>query len=317
MQKEVKKAIIAAAGLNSRMYPFTKEESKLFIQVINKPVVEYLVEELAASGIKEVIIVSNHTSVLKRFFSTDKRLNDLLIRLKKKKLIDEFRHIERLCKIDFIEQYEPMGWMHEVRHAKKYLEDGPFIVCFSDVLYQAKVPPTKQLINVFQKTNKNIHAHARFLFKPSVFDILKKEHFEVGSYDVDADVFNKLEQMNDALWYDIQGQYFNVGDPLSYVKTETAFALENPKFRKEYLHFLKEQCFSKEYGEEMRKLIDKLVFVKERNLSEYEKNVLIPTLFNKQLFSIEYKKAYKEFYKNFFDKFKNKQFAKKFLIERK
>lgn len=237
---KVTRAIIAAAGLNSRMYPFTKEESKLFLQIINKPVVEYLVEELAASGIKEIVIVSNHTSMLKKFFNKDKRLTNLLKKLKKDKLIDDFAHIERLAKIDIIEQYEPMGWLHEVLHAREYLKNGPFIVCFSDVLYDSKIPATKQVIQEFNKTNKNIKTFARFLFKPDVFKIIEKEHFELGRDIADLDVMEKLKQRNDLIYMTIKGNIYNVGEPLEYLKTETAFALKDKKIGKDYRKFLKQ-----------------------------------------------------------------------------
>ena len=239
MQKEVTKAVIAAAGLNSRLYPYTKVESKLFLQIINKPVVEYLIEELAASGIKEVIIVSNHVSKVKQFFSKDKELNELLRRLKKDNIIENFRHIERLCKIDLIEQFEPMGWMHEVWHARKYIADEPFVVTFSDVLYQSNVPAAKQLIEAYLKTNKNIRAHARFLFKPNVFDVLRKETFELGKDTADLSVFDRLKQNDDLIDLNVDGRSYDVGDPLSYLQTETIFALENKELGKDYRKFLR------------------------------------------------------------------------------
>lgn len=237
---EVTKAVIAAAGLNSRMYPYTKVESKLFMQIINKPVVEYLIEELAASGIKEVIIVSNHISKIKQFFNKDVELNDLLKRLKKEQLIEKFRHIEKMAKIDVIEQFEPMGWMHEVLHAKKYVQDAPFIVLFSDVLYDSKVPAAKQAIDAFHKTKKNIRAEARFVFKPSIFNTLKKEHFELGQDVVDMDVFGALRNNSDLFDMNINGKFYDVGDPLSYLKTQTAFALKNKEFGSDYKKFLKQ-----------------------------------------------------------------------------
>ncbi len=238
MQK-VKKAIIAAAGLNSRMYPYTKVESKLFLQILNKPVVEYIVEELAASGIEEVIIISNHISKIKRFFSKDKELNALLKRLKKESAIKNFRKIERLCDVNIIGQYEPRGWMHEVWHARDHIKDEPFIVTFSDVLFQSKVPATKQLIKKFEKNNKNIRAQGRFLFKPGVFNLLKEEVYDLGEDNADIDVFEKLSEKDDVFNMNIKGKFYNVGDPLSYMKTETEFALKDKEIGKEYKKFLR------------------------------------------------------------------------------
>ncbi|MBD3249194.1 NTP transferase domain-containing protein [Candidatus Woesearchaeota archaeon] len=238
MQK-VRKAIIAAAGLNSRMYPYTKVESKLFLQILNKPVVEYIIEELASSGIEEVIIVSNHISKIKRFFSKDKELNALLKKLKKESAINKFRRIESLCKVNTIGQYEPMGWMHEVWHARDYVKDEPFIVTFSDVLYRSKVPAAKQIIEKFEKNNKNIRAQGRFLFKPEIFKTLQNERYNLGEDNVDVNIFEKLSENNDVFNMNIKGKFYNVGDPLSYMKTETEFALEDKNIGKEYRKFLK------------------------------------------------------------------------------
>ena len=131
---EVKKAIIIASGLGSRMYPYTKVESKLLIPLLNKPVVEYLVEELAASGIKEVIIVSNHTEKLKQFFKEDERLNQLLKSLKRDDLIKKLHHVELLLDVEIIRQDQPMGWVHELWYARDHIKKEPFVVLFSDVL---------------------------------------------------------------------------------------------------------------------------------------------------------------------------------------
>jgi UTP-glucose-1-phosphate uridylyltransferase len=239
MTKEVTKAVIAAAGLNSRMYPYTKVESKLMMQIVNKPVVEYLIEELASSGIKEVIIVSNHISKIKKFLTKDEKLNNLLKRLRKDNLIENFRHIERLCEIDVIEQFEPRGWMHEVLHSRKYIKEGPFVVTFSDVLYKSNIPATKQIIDAFYKTGKNIRAQARFLFRPDIFEILEREKYELGKDETDLDVFDRLRQNNDLVDLNIKGQFFNVGDPLSYIQTETVFALDDTTIGKDYNKFLR------------------------------------------------------------------------------
>ncbi len=235
--KEVTKAVIPAAGLGSRMYPFTKVESKLMIQIINKPVIEYLVEELVASGIEEIIIVSSHIAQIKEFFKKNEGLNELLKRLRKEKSLKKLRYVENLAKMDYISQDTPLGWMHEVLQAKKYVKKEPFVVCFSDVLYKSKMPAAKQVISLFQKTGMNIYSNGRFVFKPPVFNILEREDFKLGETIAD-DVLDELKQNKDLEIFDIEGVFFDVGDPLSYLKTETTFALDNPEIGKEYRKFL-------------------------------------------------------------------------------
>jgi UTP--glucose-1-phosphate uridylyltransferase len=237
---KITKAVIPAAGLGSRMYPFTKVESKLMIPIINKPMVEYLVEELAASGIKEVIIVSNHIEKIKEFFKENKSLNALLKRMKKENLIEKLHHVEYLCKIDLIRQYLPMGWMHEVLHAKDYVKNEPFVVCFSDVLYDSKIPAAKQAINVFSRTHMNVKARARFVLKPSVFELMKKEKYQFGQDVADIDIFNHLEKKKDLAQCHIKGTFMDIGEPLPYLKTVTLLGLKDQEFGDDYRAFLKE-----------------------------------------------------------------------------
>ncbi len=243
---EVTKAIIVAAGLGSRMYPFTKVDSKLLIPIINKPIIEYLIEELSSSGIKEIVIVSNHLDKVKELLEKDERLENLLKKLKKNKSIERLHHAEYKGKIDLIRQNKPMGWMHEVLHAKEYVKDAPFLVCFSDVIYTSEIPAAKQIITKFQETNKNIRASARFLFKPDVFQIVEKEQYPLGEDVADLDVFDKLRERNELQDLTLQGGFHHVGDPLSYLKTQTIFGLDDPEIGREYKEFLKEQLKEKE-----------------------------------------------------------------------
>jgi len=240
MIKKVKKAIIAAAGLNSRMYPYTKIQSKLFIPILNKPVIEYLIEELANSGIEEIVIVSSDVPKIKQFFEENEPLKKLLSRLGKRDLINSISHLDFGKKIDLIKQNLPMGWMHEVLHAEEYLKDSPFVVLFSDVIFRSNIPPTQQLIRIFEKQNKNINALTRFILKPSIFKIIEKEKYKLGEDIVDLDVFNKLKQKNDLIEYSIKGDFFDIGNPLSFLKTNTIFGINDPEVGEEYKKFLRQ-----------------------------------------------------------------------------
>lgn len=237
---KVTKAIIPAAGLGTRMYPYTKVESKLLIPVLNKPVIEYLLEELTASGIKEVVIISDHLSSLKRLFKEDKKLDAMLKRLKKGTSLNELHHVEVVGKnIDWIKQDKPYGWMHEVLHAHKFIKNEPFLVCFSDVLYRSKVPAAKQVIDAFKKYDKNILARARFVFKPYIMDIAKHEKYSFGKDVADIDIYNQLMKTKDFKVVGIEGDFYDVGDTFSCLKTETVFGLHNKEFGKKYKKFLK------------------------------------------------------------------------------
>lgn len=240
LMPKVKKAVIVDAGLGSRMFPYTKVESKLMIPILGKPAILYLAEELASSGIEEVIIVSSHTAKLKQLFEKDEKLNFILKELKMDHYLDEIKRMEGLIKVEFIKQVEPRGWMHEIFHAEKYLKEEPFVVCFSDIIYESKIPASKQIINAFKKTKKNIRSQARFLLKPNSFKIIEKEHFRLGQDVADLDVFEKLREKDDLYEFNIQGDFYDIGNILSHLKTQTQFALKHPDFGKEYKEFLKQ-----------------------------------------------------------------------------
>lgn len=235
---EVKKAIIIGAGLGSRMYPYTKVESKLMTPVLNIPVIEYLIEELAKSGIEEVIIVSNHISKIQQFFRENERLNNILRKLGREDLMKKLHNISKI-KFNYIQEEEPYGWLHEVKTAKKHLSKAPFAVLFSDILYDSKVPATKQIINEFERTGKNIRSNARFILKPNCYELIEEENFELGKDTTDLDFFEKLRAKNDLKFVNIKGEFLDTGEPYELLKTITYLALKNPQYKQKYKRFLR------------------------------------------------------------------------------
>lgn len=239
---EITKAVIPAAGLGTRMYPFTKEQPKLIIPILNKPVIEYLLEELTASGIKEIVIVSNHMTELQKLFKHDIHLMEMLKRLKKDTALKRIKHLESLGKVDLVRQDEPMGWLHEVLHAKQYLKKAPFLMSFSDVLYISKVPAAKQVIDIYKRTGKNVNANTRYVLKPEIFDLLEKQEFKEGNDYNGMWILGHLGNRNQIINYHIRGTFCDMGDPLNYLKSQTLFGLNDLNIRQEYKNFLKTLC---------------------------------------------------------------------------
>ncbi len=234
----VKKAIIIGAGLGSRMYPYTKVESKLMIPILNKPFIEYLIDELVDSGIKEVVIISNHISKINSLFSKDQNLDKILIKIGRKDLL---KKVNSKIKINWhcIQEELPLGWLHEILASEQFVKNGPFAVLFSDVLYHSRTPATAQLIKQFQKTNKNQRSLGRFVFKPNVINLIKSEDFELGKDLADLDLFKKLCESNELSSYAIKGTFLDIGDPLSLLKTITFLSLKDNELKKPYRTYLK------------------------------------------------------------------------------
>jgi len=227
MPKKVTKAVIVAAGLGKRMFPFTKIDSKLLIPILNKPIALYLMEELHASGIKDVLIVTNHSSKLKQLFEKDSKLDNILEQLDREDLIRELHRIENLCRIKYIIQEEPRGWLHAVTLAKDFVKKQPFVVLFSDCLFKSKIPATKQIIKKYYEINKNIHALGRYLFKPDIFKLIKDMEFPLGEDTADTIVLSYMDKKNEVEWYDIVGRPYDVGDPIQLLRTLLTFTLED------------------------------------------------------------------------------------------
>lgn len=227
MPKKVRKAVIVAAGLGKRMFPFTKIDSKLLIPILNKPIVLYLIEELYSSGITDVMIVTNHSSKLKQLFQENLKLNQILEKIERSDLVKELHRIENLCRISYIKQEEPRGWLHAVLKAKDFIKDEPFVVLFSDVLYRSKIPATKQIINAYYKHNKDIISKARFLFKPKVFELTRDLGFPLGEDAADIFLINRLHKKKEVVDYDIEGDCYDVGDPINLLRTLLAFTLKD------------------------------------------------------------------------------------------
>lgn len=237
---KVRKAVIAAAGLGKRMFPFTKIDSKLLIPILNKPVILYILQELIESGIEEVTIVTNHDEKLKELFKENKKLNSILERLERRDIIKQLYEIEHMCKINFVRQDEPYGWLHAVLQAKKYLRNEPFIVCFSDIILKSKPPASKQLIDQYHKHNKCINGGVRFLFTPGTFKAIQNEKFEFGRDVADLDLIHKLRQKGKLIDFEIDGDAFDVGEPAQLLRTLIAFTLEDSYYFDRLIEMYKE-----------------------------------------------------------------------------
>jgi UTP--glucose-1-phosphate uridylyltransferase len=238
--KKVKKAIIPAAGLGSRMFPYTKGVNKLMLPILNKPSIHYLVDELVKSGIKEIIISGRNLDMIKNYFKNDPNLLEMTSKFGHKGALPKLKKTKCKCKIHYIEQKKPMGWMYEIYNSKNKINNEPFAVVLSDILYNSKEPALKQVIKQFEKSKTNIYSVGRYIFNPTIFKILKKQRFKKGDdYTVVNNVFNYIETKESFLNYSIKGKRFTIGEPINYLKTITFFALQNKEVKKDYLQYLK------------------------------------------------------------------------------
>lgn len=152
---EVKKAIIPAAGLGTRFLPATKAMPKEMLPIVDKPTIQYIVEEAIESGIEDIIIVTSYTKrSIEDHFDTNFELEENLRRNGKNDLLKKVKEAE--VDIHYIRQKEPKGLGHAVWCARKFIGDDPFAVLLGDDIVRAEIPGLKQLINKYEETGCSI-----------------------------------------------------------------------------------------------------------------------------------------------------------------
>lgn len=154
--KKVRKAIIPAAGLGTRFLPATKAMPKEMLPIVDKPTIQYIVEEAVKSGIEDIIIVTGKGKrSIEDHFDHAFELEE---NLKEKGKLDLLEKVQQPSKVDihYIRQKEPKGLGHAVWCARKFIGDEPFAVLLGDDIVQAKVPCLKQLMNEYEQTQSSV-----------------------------------------------------------------------------------------------------------------------------------------------------------------
>jgi UTP--glucose-1-phosphate uridylyltransferase len=151
--KKVRKAVLPAAGLGTRFLPATKAQPKEMIAVVDKPQIQYVVEECVVSGIEHIIIVTGRgKNSIEDHFDYAPDLEHFLEERGKKDQLELVRRIGGMVNVSYTRQKEPLGLGHAVLVAKDLVGDEPFAVLLGDVLIPGENPATKQLIDVYHET---------------------------------------------------------------------------------------------------------------------------------------------------------------------
>ncbi|WP_053218187.1 UTP--glucose-1-phosphate uridylyltransferase GalU [Virgibacillus senegalensis] len=154
--KKVKKAIIPAAGLGTRFLPATKAMPKEMLPIVDKPTIQYIVEEAIASGIEDILIVTGKGKrAIEDHFDHNFELEENLIKKEKFDLLEKTKQPAQVD-IHYIRQKEPKGLGHAVWCARKFIGDEPFAVLLGDDIVQSDTPCLKQLINQYEETGSSI-----------------------------------------------------------------------------------------------------------------------------------------------------------------
>ena len=158
MNKPIRKAIIPAAGLGTRFLPATKAQPKEMLTIVDKPTIQYIIEECVASGIEEILIITGRNKKsIEDHFDRSIELEMELEKSGKEELLKMVREISDMINIHYIRQKEPRGLGHAINCAKTFVGDEPFAVLLGDdIVYNPEKPCLKQLIDCYNEYDSSI-----------------------------------------------------------------------------------------------------------------------------------------------------------------
>ena len=156
-RNKIRKAIIPAAGLGTRFLPATKAQPKEMLPIVDKPTIQYIIEEAVASGIEEILIITGRNKKsIEDHFDKSVELEMELEKAGKQEMLDLVRGISDMVDIHYIRQKEPRGLGHAIHCAKSFVGNEPFAVMLGDDVVESEVPCLKQLIDCFNEYKTTI-----------------------------------------------------------------------------------------------------------------------------------------------------------------
>lgn len=155
--RRIRKAVIPAAGLGTRFLPATKAQPKEMLPIVDKPTIQYIVEEAIQSGIEDIVIVTGRNKrAIEDHFDRSMELEGFLRKNAKGELLDLVQDIARLADIYYVRQKEALGLGHAIYSARKFIGNEPFAVLLGDDVIYSEVPALKQMINHYQRYGASI-----------------------------------------------------------------------------------------------------------------------------------------------------------------
>ncbi|MEK6679387.1 MAG: UTP--glucose-1-phosphate uridylyltransferase GalU [Nitrospirota bacterium] len=288
--KKIRKAVFPAAGLGTRFLPATKASPKEMLPLVDKPLIQYVVEEAVESGIEDIIIITGRGKhAIEDHFDVSFELEHNLREKGKTKLLEEVQRISNLVNFSYVRQKEPLGLGHAILCAKHLVGDEPFAVLLGDDIIDSKVPALAQMIKIYKKYGTSILGIEEVpkdktqhygVIRPEriedgvfrVLDLIEKPKPKeapsnlaiIGRYILEPEIFDVLEntvpgklgelQLTDGLknllssqqiyGYKINGNRYDAGDKLGFLKATVEFGLRNPELGRAFREYLKKLKFN-------------------------------------------------------------------------
>ncbi|AVL76589.1 MULTISPECIES: UTP--glucose-1-phosphate uridylyltransferase GalU [Staphylococcus] len=284
--KKIKKAIIPAAGLGTRFLPATKAMPKEMLPILDKPTIQYIVEEAARAGIEDIIIVTGkHKRAIEDHFDNQKELEMILEEKGKTDLLEKVNYSTELANIFYVRQKEQKGLGHAIYSARQFIGDEPFAVLLGDDIVESTQPAIKQLMNTYEETGKsvigvqevdendthrygiidplsksgrqyevnqfvekpkqgtapsNLAIMGRYVLTPDIFEYLANQGKGAGGEIQLTDAIERMNKESHVYAYDFEGERYDVGEKLGFVKTTIEFALKDQEMKAALTQFIKQ-----------------------------------------------------------------------------
>ena len=281
---KIKKAIIPAAGLGTRFLPATKAMPKEMLPILDKPTIQYIVEEASRAGIEDIIIVTGkHKRAIEDHFDIQKELETTLYEKGKLELLDKVQYSTGLANIFYVRQKEQKGLGHAIHTAKQFIGNEPFAVLLGDDIVESDNPAIKQLMEQYEATGKsvigvqtvpesethrygiidpnsqddrlyevnrfvekpeqgtapsNLAIMGRYVLSPQIFDYLENQTEGSGGEIQLTDAIERLNKDDKVYAYDFEGQRYDVGEKIGFVKTMIEYALKDEEMRDEIKRYI-------------------------------------------------------------------------------
>ena len=230
MANKIRKAVFPAAGLGTRFLPATKASPKEMLPLVDKPLIQYAVEEAVASGIESILIITGRDkAAIENHFDISFELEHILRAKGKTEMFDQVRAISEMARISYTRQREALGLGHAILQAKDFAGDEPFAALLADDIIDAQKPALRQMIEVFEKYDAPVIATMRVEgeaisrfgvidaeeIEPNVFrirDMVEKPPFDeapsdlaiIGRYIFTPDIFEEIEKTDPGAGGEIQ-----------------------------------------------------------------------------------------------------------------
>lgn len=219
--RQIKKAIIPAAGLGTRFLPATKAMPKEMLPILDKPTIQYIVEEASRAGIEDIIIVTGkHKHAIEDHFDNQKELEMVLEEKGKTELLEKVQYSTELANIFYVRQKEQKGLGHAIYSARQFIGDEPFAVLLGDDIVESDTPAIKQLMEVYEETGNSVigvqEVPESDTHRYGIIDPLSKEgrRYEVKKF------VEKPKQGTAPSNLAIMGRYVLTPEIFDYLKTQ-------------------------------------------------------------------------------------------------